>query len=60
MEGDPSSFFDGAENAAFSLRNVNSCEIGRYSDGKLTIWTEKINFSVLFFRFVSQAIKMYI
>lgn len=37
MEGDPSGFFDGAENAAFSFPSVNSCEIGRYSDGKLTI-----------------------
>lgn len=53
MEGDPSGFFDGAENAAFSFPSVNSCEIGRCSGGKLTTWTEKINFLVLFFRFVS-------
>ncbi len=28
MEGDPSGFFDGAENAAFSFPSVNFCEIG--------------------------------
>lgn len=37
MEGYPSGFFDGAENAAFSFPSVNFCVIGRYSDGKLTI-----------------------
>lgn len=37
MEGDPSGFFDGAENAAFSLRSVSFCEIGRYYSGELTI-----------------------
>jgi len=37
MEGDPSGFFDGAENAAFSFPSVNFCVIGRYSGGKLTI-----------------------
>lgn len=37
MEGDPSGFFDGAENAAFSLHSMIFCEIGRYYSGKLTI-----------------------